>query len=99
MRSFFLIIILLVIVFPLSSSNQNIPFLKINSIIWTDEEIQFIKELNKKGSLLIASVISYSVYKPQADGTIRGFHYNIVNEFSKLLNVKLDILVEKKWDD
>jgi len=93
-----LMIILLVIIFPLNSVNKDIPILNIKSIMWTAEEIQFIEELNKKGSISIASVISYSVYEPQVDGTIRGFHYNLINEFSKLLNIKLNILVVKNWD-
>ena len=61
-------------------------------------EKTFIKDLNKKGSIKIATKISSAVYQPQKDGTIKGFHYNVLNEFAKLAKVKIDVKLVS-WND
>jgi len=97
-RWLMLIILIMVMVLPFSSSGQDIPLLHVKSIVWTDQEVQFIHALHKKGSISVASEISYSVYEPQTDGTIRGFHYHILDEFSKLVNIHVNI-VTVNWND
>jgi len=68
-----------------------IPLLNIEGIEWTVEEKAFIRELNKKGHIDIASKIHSAVYMPQSDGTITGFHYSVLNEFAELVNVEIEV--------
>lgn len=83
---------------PSYSSGQDIPLLHLKRIKWTDQEVQFIQALHKKGSISVASEISYSVYEPQADGTIRGFHYHVLEEFSRLVDIRVNVLTVH-WND
>ena len=72
--------------------------LNLTEFNWTNDEILYIKELNKKGYIKIATKINSTVYFPLDDGTILGFHYNIIEEFAKLAGIKVDLqLVE--WND
>lgn len=75
-----------------------IELLNLTEFNWTNDEILYIKELNKKGYIKIATKINSTVYFPLDDGTILGFHYNIIEEFAKLAGIKVDLqLVE--WND
>ncbi|KPA09908.1 murein transglycosylase [Candidatus Magnetomorum sp. HK-1] len=77
---------------------KSIPLLEIKGVNWTSEEITFIKSLNKKGSITIATKISPAVYLPQNDGSITGFHYCVFKEFADL--VKIEIIVKLvSWND
>jgi membrane-bound lytic murein transglycosylase MltF len=77
---------------------SEIPLLNIEGISWTTEEIDYINELNKKGSIRIATKISATVYKPQSDGTVKGFHYSVLKEFTDLVEVEIDTQLVT-WDD
>ncbi|MGD9369107.1 MAG: transporter substrate-binding domain-containing protein [Desulfobacteraceae bacterium] len=92
------IIPIMAMLLPSYSSGQDIPLLHVKGIKWTDQEVQFIQALHKKGSISVASEISYSVYEPQADGTIRGFHYHVIDEFSKLVDIRVNVLTVH-WND
>lgn len=85
-------------VLPSYGSGRDIPLVQLESIVWTDQEIKLIQALHKKGSISVACEISYSVYEPQPDGTIRGFHYHVLDEFSKLLDIQANI-VTVHWND
>jgi len=76
----------------------SIPLLEIKGINWTAEETSFIKGLNKKGSIKIATKISSAVYYPQNDGSIEGFHYNVFKGFADLAKVKIDVKLVV-WND
>ncbi len=76
----------------------SIPLLEIKGINWTAEEITFIKRLNKKGSIKIATKISTAVYDPQNDGSIKGFHYNVFKGFSDLAKIKIEVKLVA-WND
>jgi membrane-bound lytic murein transglycosylase MltF len=69
-----------------------------NAIKWTSEEVSFIKELHQKGSIKIATKISFAIYLPQSDGTITGFHYNVLKEFADLLKIKIHVKLIT-WND
>lgn len=92
------IVPIMITLLPSYGSGQDIPLLHVKLIVWTDQEVQFIQALHKKGSISVASEISYSVYEPQADGTIRGFHYHILDDFSKLVNIRVNMLTVH-WND
>lgn len=97
-RWLMVIIPIMAMLLPSYGSGQDIPLLHVKRIVWTDQEVQFIQALHQKGSISVASEISYSVYEPQADGTIRGFHYHVLEEFSKLVNIRVNILTVN-WND
>lgn len=79
-------------------NTSEIPLLNLNEIHWTNEEKTFIHDLNKKGSIKIATKISEIVYMPQKDGSITGVHYNVLKVFADLAEIKIDVkLVE--WSD
>ncbi len=79
-------------------STSDIPLLNIDGISWTTEEIDYINELNKRGSIRIATKISSALYVPQSDGTIKGFHYSVLKEFTDLVEVEIDTQLVQ-WDD
>jgi membrane-bound lytic murein transglycosylase MltF len=82
----------------LSNQQTNIPLLSLEGINWTAQERAYIKALNQKGSIKIATKISKAVYFPTKDGSISGFHYSVLKAFSDLAKIKVDIkLVE--WKD
>jgi len=81
-----------------AETNPPIPILEIPGANWTDEEADFLIELHKKGSISIATKISSAVYMPQDDGTIRGFHYNVLKNFADLTNIEIEIKLVT-WND
>ena len=89
---------ILVSAFTYSANGSVIPLLLIKDSTWTPEETAFIKELNNKGSLTIATKISSSIYMPQEDGSVTGFHYSVLKDFAKLMNIDIDINIVK-WQD
>lgn len=93
-----LILILIFSTFLFSAENREIPILKEKKIVFTDEEIKFIKQLNSKGVLRVAQTVNWDTYFPQNNGTIKGFHYNFVKEFATLLGVKLKVTSFEEWD-
>lgn len=68
----------------------DIPLLSIEGANWTPEEIAYIKALNQKGSIKIATKISRAVYVPHEDGTHTGFHYSVLTEFANLAMIKIE---------
>ena len=92
------ILCIMVLVLPSYGSEQDIPLLHVKGIVWTDQEVAFIQALHKKGRIPAASEISCSVYLPQPDGSIRGFHYHVPDEFTKLLDIQVNI-VTVNWND
>jgi membrane-bound lytic murein transglycosylase MltF len=89
---------LLASAFTCSANETSIPLLSIKGTTWTAEESAFITALHRKGSLKIATKISSTVYLPQTDGSIKGFHYEVLKEFADLAKVKLDIKLVS-WND
>jgi len=85
-------------VFTCAANEEVIPLLSIKGAHWTIEESAYIKELNRKGSIKIATKISSAVYLPHKNGSISGFHYNVLKEFADLANIKLDIQLVT-WND
>jgi membrane-bound lytic murein transglycosylase MltF len=81
-----------------ASNGTIIPLLLIENSTWTAEETTYIEELNKKGSLTIATKISSSVYMPKEDGSVAGFHYSVLKEFTDLMNIDIEIELVK-WQD
>lgn len=81
-----------------AESNKPIPLLDIQGENWTREEITYIRELNNRGTIEIATKISSAVYLPQSDGTIKGFHYNVLKNFADLAGVEIVINLVT-WDD
>ena len=79
-------------------SASDIPLLTIKGVHWTSEEIAFIKEINHKGSIKVATKISPAVYFPHEDGSNTGFHYNVLKEFTNLakINIKIKLV---NWSD
>ncbi|MFT5451029.1 MAG: membrane-bound lytic murein transglycosylase MltF [Enterobacterales bacterium] len=76
----------------------DIPLLSIEGANWTKEESAYIRLLNKKGSIKVATRIISTVYLPQKDGSITGFHYNVLKEFADLAKIDLDIKLVS-WND
>ncbi len=75
-----------------------IELLNLTEFNWTNEEIEYIKEMNKTGHIKIATKINATVYSPLDDGTISGFHYKVIEEFTNLAGIKIELqLVE--WND
>lgn len=82
----------------ISTQAIKIPLLSIESANWTDEEIAYIRALNRKGSIKIATKVSDAVYLPRNDKSISGFHYSVLKEFADLAQISIDVqLVE--WQD
>ena len=99
MKKLFCIAVLLILCsINFAESVTLIPLLEIKGANWTAEEIKFIQELNKKGSIKIATKISSAVYLPQKDGSIKGFHYSVLKEFADLAKVKIDAKLVS-WND
>jgi membrane-bound lytic murein transglycosylase MltF len=73
-----------------SAFEVDIPLLSIEGAHWTQEEIAYIKALNQKGSIKIATKISLAVYVPHEDGSHTGFHYGVLEEFADLAKIKID---------
>jgi len=82
----------------ISNQTINIPLLSIESINWTDEEIAYIRTLNRKGSIKIATKLSDAVYLPRKDKSISGFHYSVLKEFADLAQVEIDVQLVA-WQD
>jgi len=94
-----LCIILLFAFCPIVGAEQisSIPLLETKTTKWTSEEVTFIKNLNKKGSIKIATKKSFSVYWPQQDGSITGFHYCVLKTFADLVKIEIDVKLVP-WD-
>jgi membrane-bound lytic murein transglycosylase MltF len=85
-------------VFTCAANEEVIPLLSIQGANWTSEEFDYIKALNRKGSIKIATKVSSTVYSPQKNGSTTGFHYNVLKEFADLAKIKLDIQMVT-WND
>jgi len=92
------VIVLMLSSFAFSQTAPLIPLLTIEGIAWTEEERAYIRALHQKGSITIATKISSAVYMPQEDGSIRGFHYNVLKEFAELADIAVDIRLVS-WSD
>jgi len=85
-------------VFTCTAKGAVIPLLSIEGANWSHEESAYIKELNRKGSIKIATKVSTTVYLPRKDGSIDGFHYNLLKEFAALARINIDIQLVA-WSD
>jgi membrane-bound lytic murein transglycosylase MltF len=81
-----------------SAFEIDIPLLTIKGVNWTSEEVAYIKAMNQKGSIKIATKISSAVYVPHEDGSHSGFHYQVLEEFAKLVKVKIEGKIVT-WND
>ncbi len=54
-------------------------------------EQDVLNKLKKKGHLYIATRDKITVYEPQKNGTIKGFHYNLIKYIASEMGVKLKI--------
>jgi membrane-bound lytic murein transglycosylase MltF len=68
-------------------------YLSIKDANWTSEEVTYIKALNQKGSIKIATKISSAVYVPLENGSHTGFHYSVLKDFTDLLKVDIEIKI------
>jgi membrane-bound lytic murein transglycosylase MltF len=82
----------------MSSQQTGIPLLSIKSINWTEEETAYIKALNRKGRIVIATKTNKWAYYPLENYEISGFHYSVLKKFSDLAQIKIDIKLVK-WKD
>ncbi|MFT6153845.1 MAG: membrane-bound lytic murein transglycosylase MltF [Bermanella sp.] len=82
----------------MSSQQTGIPLLSIESISWTEEETAYIKALNHKGKIVVATKINKSAYYPLKNSGISGFHYSALKKFSDLAQIKIDIKLVK-WKE
>jgi membrane-bound lytic murein transglycosylase MltF len=76
----------------------DIPLLSIKGVDWTNEEVSYIKEMNQKGSIKIATKVSSTVYIPHDDGSYSGFHYNVLKKFTDLAQINIEIELVT-WSD
>lgn len=97
MKRIYLIIIAVFIVSFIAQGASKIPILNEKSIKLTEEEVKFIKELNKRGKLKIATTYQENTYYIDSDGKIKGFHYKLANDFAEKIGVKLDIKIVDEW--
>ncbi len=74
-----------------AAHDASIPLLSMKGANWSAEEGTYIRALHKKGSIRIATKLGATIYMPQQDGSITGFHYQVLNEFAKLAKVRIDI--------
>ena len=70
----------------------------VSDITFTDEEKAYIETMKEKGVLKVACRNKKSTYELLNDGTIKGFHFNLVKSFAEYLVIGLEIRVVK-WDD
>jgi membrane-bound lytic murein transglycosylase MltF len=76
----------------------DIPLLSIKGVDWTNEEVAYIKCMNQKGSIKIATKISSAVYIPHDDGSYSGFHYSVLKKFTDLAQINIEIKLVN-WSD
>jgi len=76
----------------------DIPLLKIAGVNWTETEVSLIEKLHDQGTISIATKVGPSVYMPNADGSISGFHFNVLREFTELADIKIEVVVVT-WND
>ncbi|MFT4940767.1 MAG: membrane-bound lytic murein transglycosylase MltF [Paraglaciecola sp.] len=95
---FVLVTLLLVSLLTKAESETAIPLLSIKHTHWSNEEVAFIKALNRKGSLKIATKLSSAIYMPHKDGSTGGFHCGVLKEFAELAKSNLDIQTVS-WDE
>lgn len=100
MKTWFMLGVMLlnVSMWAMADDHAAIPLLNISGVTWTDEEIQYIRDLHQRGRIAIATKISTAVYQPEPDGSIRGFHYNVFREFANLANIAIDVRLVS-WND
>jgi len=84
--------------FSCLANEVQIPLLMIKGANWSVEELAYIKQLNHKGSLKVATKISSAIYQPHKDGSVTGFHYSVLKEFADLAKIELDIELVS-WND
>ncbi|PKG85180.1 hypothetical protein CXF85_06150 [Colwellia sp. 75C3] len=99
MKAYFVLLALLYL--PSSSCGAfeiDIPLLAIEGANWTKEEVAYIKAMNQKGSIKVATKISSAVYVPHEDGSHSGFHYKVLEEFANLVGIKIDGKIVT-WND
>jgi membrane-bound lytic murein transglycosylase MltF len=77
---------------------MDIPLLSIKGANWTHEEVAYIKALNQKGSIKIATRVSTPVYAIAEDGSQIGFHYSVFKVFADLAKVDVEIKLVT-WND
>jgi membrane-bound lytic murein transglycosylase MltF len=80
------------------ADDVDIPLLSIEGANWTKEELAYIRLLNKKGSIKVATQISSAVYFPNKEGSITGFQYLVLKEFADLAKIDIDIKLVS-WND
>ncbi len=98
MKKLLIAMFLLLHISTSAAREPGIPLLEIEGAGWTNEEIAYIKNLNRIGSIKIATKVSSAVYHPNPDGSISGFHYNVLKEFADLANINIDIKLVG-WND
>lgn len=81
-----------------SAFEIDIPLLSIKNADWTSEEVIYIKAMNQKGSIKIATKISSSVYIPHENGLPTGFHYSVLKEFTDLAKIDIEVKLVS-WND
>ena len=62
-------------------------------IDFTKEEEAYLRELKKKGVIKIATRKTPAIYEPQKDGSVRGFHYNLLKSFADNVGVELEVKI------
>jgi len=97
MKKIYLIMITVFMISFIVQGASKIPILNEKSIKLSQEEIKFIKELNKKGRVKIATTYQENTYYIDSDGKIKGFHYKLANDFASKIGVKLDIKIVDEW--
>lgn len=88
----------LLYLFACSAFAIDIPLLSIKGADWTREEVAYIKAMNQKGSIKIATKVSSVVYVPHENGPPTGFHYSVLKEFADLAKIKIEIKLVT-WND
>jgi len=97
MREKYLIIMAIFIIVYSISGTAPIPLLNEKSIKLTEDEVKFIKELNKRGELKIGTTYQENTYFIDKNGQKIGFHYKIAEDFAKMAGVKLNIKIVEEW--
>jgi len=104
MAVFCVIIITIMMIYSNINKNTSVEIIEVQSevsekieriyeIDFTDEELSYLKEFQNKGVITIATRESQTVYFPQANGEIKGFHYHLAQSFADYINVELKMKI------
>jgi membrane-bound lytic murein transglycosylase MltF len=79
-------------------SANALPIENISEISLDEKELAYLKKLNEKGSIKVATLVTKDLYLPQPDGTIDGFHYNLLKKFADLINIDIEVEIRPIGD-